>query len=169
MTEHQKIQAICDDIARTLRADDFPFTVMVNHEDGTQLLYRHAFAKQYYDPDHRDWGASPNPGMWLMVFTEHQGHHVYCCDDLARWAQFIELPVVYHGEKPVEKFACNACSASFYHDFKSCPYCGVDIEGMRTLTPDEQAKEVAENREYHEGQRRRVVDLINTHFDLDRL
>lgn len=68
--------------------DRYRNVVMIVHEEGTILWYRNAFVMKYYDEKHGDWGASENPGQWIMVFTEHHGFHVYPIDDLHDWCQF---------------------------------------------------------------------------------
>jgi hypothetical protein len=37
-----------------------------------------------YDPNN----AGEHQGEWLLVFTEHQGFHVFAPDDLFSWGQY---------------------------------------------------------------------------------
>ncbi len=48
--------------------DCFSQDVLVLHEEGTTLFFRHAFYIKYYD--------------WVLVFTEHHGYHVHHESDL---------------------------------------------------------------------------------------
>jgi len=90
--EMKRIHAVAAEMDEHLRADDLRLqhSVMILHEEGTTLFYRNAYLVKYYDSLHGDWGASENPGEWIMIFTEHHGFHVYPVDDLS-WFQELQF------------------------------------------------------------------------------
>ena len=61
--------------------------VIVQHEEGTTLSFRYAFATLYYDEEEgvMNHGRCEYPGEYLLVFTEHHGIHDYALDDLYGW------------------------------------------------------------------------------------
>ena len=78
-----------------LRATDprFNFCVHIIHEEGTIYFFEHAFLMEWKDPE-----VLPNPenaakrqGEWLLVFTEHQGFHVFSFDDLYCYDQYSKV------------------------------------------------------------------------------
>lgn len=58
--------------------------VQIIHEDGTTLFFDHAWACCY-------------EGEYLVVFTEHNGEHIFSTGDLlgyAQWENRIDVPAV---------------------------------------------------------------------------
>ena len=65
-----------------LKSDDprLNGAVLIQHQDGTILLYQSAFFTLYQS-------------KWLMVFTKYHRSHVYPIDDLKSYRSFISNPV----------------------------------------------------------------------------
>jgi hypothetical protein len=72
----------------------FPYSVQVVHEDGSSMLFMDARAEIFIDKDPGDCGDASHPGEYLCVYTEHQGLHVFCIEDLLIYSQYqpIEIP-----------------------------------------------------------------------------
>jgi hypothetical protein len=75
------IRAKVDAYDRTLMADDDRFgrKVSLVHEDGSTLYFDLAFLMTV-------------DKVWLAVFTEHHGTHVYHIDDLTSFEQLMAVP-----------------------------------------------------------------------------
>lgn len=93
----QRAYAVAQEYNETLKATDprFNSCVQIIHEEGTVLWFRNAFLMTWKDPS-----VIPDPdnaairqGEWLMVFTEHQGTHIFSYDDLLDWGQYTHSPL----------------------------------------------------------------------------
>lgn len=75
--------AMVDAYENLLRADDPRFSRKVSliHEDGCTMYFDSAFL-MYVDK------------VWLAVFTEHHGAHVYHIDDLTSYEQLQAVPKI---------------------------------------------------------------------------
>jgi hypothetical protein len=167
-TEYQRVSEVAAKLATT-HTYGFPYVVRVCHEDGTHLVFNHAIALQYYDPEHSDWGASLHPGMWLMVFTEHQLHHVFSIDDLSYFDQLLSLPVEHHGIPPVPSHICDSCQATTVDNKTSrsdCNYCFA-TQSVRPMTGLEQAEVIKDEREFVEKQAKSTIKKVTDHFKKD--
>lgn len=108
----QRVFDVAAEIAKTHTAYDFKpgSAVRVYHDDGTDYWFENAFAVIYYDKDHGNEGGCSQPGHWLMVFTEHHGHHVFHLDDLERGYSVWERgEVPKHPNYPPYQWECEAC------------------------------------------------------------
>ena len=67
---------MAEEMSEKLLATDerFSHSVQVVCEDGCVFFWNNAFMKEHCD--------------WLMVFTEHYGFHLYCIEDLLRYAEY---------------------------------------------------------------------------------
>jgi len=94
---------------KNLRADDCKFNraVQIIHEEGTTYFFHSAFLMTWKDPatQHDPKNAAERQGEWLIVFTEHQGFHVFSYDELLGYAEFERLhgkiPAIPHGEAKI--------------------------------------------------------------------
>lgn len=95
------IKALVADMDLSLRADDprFHRSVLIVHQDGSSMFFRHAFMVR-----HRNW---------LLVFTEHQGSHVFAINDLERYYTLETvcepMEVVDEFGAPVQRLVCSFC------------------------------------------------------------
>ncbi len=73
----QEVQAWAADYDSKLRATDkrFERSVLVIHVEGSVFNIMSAFLIEY-DKE------------WVVMFSEHQGYHVWCAEDLSGMAQF---------------------------------------------------------------------------------
>lgn len=73
--------AVAEEADKKLTAYDFKMDewVLALHEEGTQLLFRHAFVKEWKD--------------WVFIFTEHHKTHVYHKTDLRFYCHLKEQEI----------------------------------------------------------------------------
>lgn len=98
----KKIEAIANRLDKMLRSDSERFnrSVKILHQDGTFAFYAHAFLMK----------KTLDKRAWIVVFTEHNGFHIFTADDLQSYRQYAAcIPIeeclcpdecVFH---PVEK------------------------------------------------------------------
>lgn len=62
-----------------IRSDDprLQRSVLINHADGSALFFSNAFMVRYHN--------------WLLVFTEHQGSHYFCINELNYYQQLLPI------------------------------------------------------------------------------
>ena len=87
-TGMKKAQAVAERYDKELKATDsrFNFCVRVIHEEGSIFFFESAFLMQWTE------NAAERQG-WLLVFTEHQGVHVFDFDDLHSYDQYSKVPL----------------------------------------------------------------------------
>jgi len=80
------VKKVANEYDESLLATDPRYNnmVFVQHEDGSQQLFHHAFILRYADEDKR---------RWYFIFTEHHGVHVYPEEGLEDWMQMQRIPV----------------------------------------------------------------------------
>jgi hypothetical protein len=95
------IKTLVDEMDKSVRSDDprMRRCVMIIHEDGSSMFFRNAYMQRH--------------GNWLLVFTEHQGSHYFCINDLSDYMQLERLDekpelVDSYGE-PVVFLQCSYC------------------------------------------------------------
>lgn len=108
-----EVKQLVGKIDATLRSDDPRMhrrSVLITHQDGSTLFFRFAFMMRH--------------GNWLLVFSEHQGSHVFSINDLAQFQQFEtmlgEVEVIDNIGKPIIKLNCDYCQNEINaHDINS--------------------------------------------------
>lgn len=102
----QFVDSKMQEISKSLTARDFnPYqVVVVRHDDQSELKFTHAFCSlwHYQGED------------YLMVFTEHNGHHLFSVGDLVEEDPYLcykqELvEVSYHSTSPRPSHAESEC------------------------------------------------------------
>lgn len=70
----KQVKKIVDEYDAKLLATDKRFrkAVHVSHEEGTTLYFKNAFLMK----------MTVNKDVWIIIFTEHHGSHIYHVDDL---------------------------------------------------------------------------------------
>jgi hypothetical protein len=85
----------------SIRSDDprMQRSVLIIHADDSTMFYRNAFMVRCHN--------------WLLVFSEHQGSHYFCINDLSFYQQFetIKEPIelVDNNGEVVKKLNCSYC------------------------------------------------------------
>lgn len=132
--EYKRVKAVQDALATTLECTDFAYFVAVFHEEGSTFLYRNAFAHLYQDPEHGDWGDCDHPGLWLMVFTEHQGHHIFATCDLNDYAEYVQTPIPPYDYRDRDLHAYD--DSDGWEGPKPPPVVQIPTEEFETLTTE---------------------------------
>lgn len=83
----RKVHEFAKFLDEKFTAYDFPQNqvVEVNHGDGTRYVFHCAFAKL----------VECNDQEWLMVFTEHNGFHVFSVGDLTEENNYAQYKTEY--------------------------------------------------------------------------
>jgi len=92
--ERAHVVALAYDKAMLASDARFNFCVRIFHEEGTIYFFENAFMMEWKDPEEEydPMNAAERQGEWLLVFTEHQGCHVFSFDDLFSYAQYSKFP-----------------------------------------------------------------------------
>jgi hypothetical protein len=130
MTDYDRVREVAAEIDKHLRADDprLRHIVELHHEDGSRFWYNWAYIMLYYDPQHGE-ANSQHPGEWVMVFTEHQGTHVFQRDEVTHYAMYKQTEVFQHHAYPEPRLICNKCRSVFIEPCMAitegpcCPFC----------------------------------------------
>ena len=74
----RRVHELAKNYDETLRADDprFNFCVRILHEEGSTFWFENAFLMKH--------------GEFVIVFSEHQGFHVFAVEDLLHHGQYIQ-------------------------------------------------------------------------------
>ena len=79
----QKVHDLALNYDNKLKADDerFQHSVQILHEEGTTYFFHNAFMMNYVE----------KKANYIVVFTEHQGFHVFAEDELSGYGEFIRI------------------------------------------------------------------------------
>ena len=89
----KRANLLAEEYDKKLQSTDprFCHSVRIIHEEGTVLAFNHAFIMRWKDPavEPGGWGAiGQSGGVWVIVFTEHHGFHLYPRGDLYDFAEY---------------------------------------------------------------------------------
>ena len=85
----QKVHDLAMLYDKNLRAENFdPYMiVVVRHEDQTLYQFHSAFLMELNDPAYC-YGHEDDDDGWVIVFSEHNGTHVFAKGDLGWYGQY---------------------------------------------------------------------------------
>lgn len=166
-TTMQRIYKIAEEIDKNLSAYDFPYVVVVRHEDGSHFVWDDAFAMIYFDPEHLDnenGNAVERPGEYLMIFTEHHMFHVYHLSEIVTWAEYQRVVgEKFHSGHPRDRYICRSCGDTFVEakPGPSCPNrCCEDSSKMELMDEEERAHVLKEQKAWQRDALQRQIDRL---------
>lgn len=171
-TTMQRIYKIAEQIDNGLTAYDFPYVVVVRHEDGSHFVWDDAFAMIYFDSEHTDndsGNAVERPGEWLMVFTEHHLFHVYHLSEIVSWAEYQRVQgAKLHSDHPGDRYICRSCGDTFpeVKPGPSCPnhYCE-DPTKVELLSEPERTHIANEHKDWLRQVLQSQIDQLQERID----
>lgn len=99
MKKYSDAQKVMEVINSKSLCTNFTKNVLIIHQDGSCMLFTHAFMFRYE--------------LWLLVLTEHQRNHIFHINDLHSYVQFgcrEKLNRVDDNGDFVTEIACSRCS-----------------------------------------------------------
>lgn len=88
----KKIRKFVEQYDAKLLATDKRFrkAVHVIHEEGTTMFFENAFLmkKTVKIPPEKLSRIGPDEDIWIIIFTEHHGFHIYHKDDLSSYFEY---------------------------------------------------------------------------------